>query len=84
MNGKEQASKPLQKDAQGRTKKQKQTSYMFPGDSLSLVLFLFLLQHQLDEELLQFLVAVVDAELFEAAGDSGRLEQQRISLRRHD
>lgn len=47
---------------------------MFPGDSLSLILFLFLLQHQLDEELLQLLIAVVDAELFEAAGD----EEHRI------
>ena len=40
---------------------------MFPGDAFSLVLFLFLLQNQLDEELLQLLVAVVDAELFKAA-----------------
>lgn len=40
---------------------------MFPGDSFSLILFLLLLQHQLDEELLQLLVTVVDAELFKAA-----------------
>lgn len=42
---------------------------MFPGDSFSLVLLLFLLQNQLDEELLQLLIAVVDAELLEAAGE---------------
>lgn len=40
---------------------------MFPGDPLPLVLLLLLLQHQLDEELLQLLVTVVDAELFKAA-----------------
>lgn len=39
---------------------------MFPGDALPLILFLFLLQHQLDEKLLQLLVTVVDAELFKA------------------
>ena len=38
---------------------------VFPGDAFFLVLLLFLLQNQLDEDLLQFLVAVVDAELFE-------------------
>lgn len=47
-----------------RTKKY--PPYMFPGDSFSLILFLLLLQHQLDEELLQLLVTVVDAELFKA------------------
>jgi len=40
---------------------------VLPGDALPLVLLLFLLQNQLNEELLQFLVAVVDAELFKAA-----------------
>ena len=40
---------------------------MFPGDSFSLILFLLLPQHQLDEKLLQLLIAVVDAELFKAA-----------------
>lgn len=39
---------------------------MFPGDAFSLILFLFLLQHQLDEELLQLFITVVDAELFKA------------------
>ena len=38
---------------------------MHPLDSLSLILFLFLLQNELDEELLQLLVAVVNAELLE-------------------
>ena len=36
-----------------------------PLDPLPLVLLLLLLEHQLDEELLQVLVAVVDAELLE-------------------
>lgn len=39
---------------------------MFPGDALPLILFLFLLQHQLDEKLLQLFITVVDAELFKA------------------
>lgn len=47
---------------------------MFPGDSFPLILFLFLFQHQLDEELLQLLITVVDAELFKAA------ETQEIGL----
>ena len=34
-----------------------------PLDALAFVLLLLLLQHELDEELLQALVAVVDAEL---------------------
>lgn len=41
--------------------------YMFPGDSLALVLFLFLPQHKLNEELLQLLIAVVNAELLKTA-----------------
>ena len=36
---------------------------VLPLDPLPLVLLLLLLQHQLDEQLLQLLVAVVDAEL---------------------
>ena len=43
------------------------------SDSLPLVLFLFGLESQFNEELLQFLVTVVDAELFEAV-DSKDLE----------
>lgn len=39
---------------------------MFPRDAFSLILFLLLLQHQLDKQLLQLLVTVVDAELFKA------------------
>ena len=38
---------------------------VLPLDALPLVLLLLLLQHQLDEDLLQLLVAVVDAELLE-------------------
>lgn len=41
--------------------------YMFPGDAFSLIFLLLLLQHQLDEQLLQLFIAVVDAELFKAA-----------------
>lgn len=58
----------LQSHKRNKREREKKSSYMFPGDSFSLVLFLFLLEDQLDEELLQFLVAVVDAELFKAAG----------------
>ena len=43
------------------------------SDSLPLVLFLFGLESQFNEELLQLLVTVVDAELFEAV-DSKDLE----------
>ena len=37
-----------------------------PLNPLPLILLLLLLQHELDEQLLQFLVAVVDAELLKA------------------
>lgn len=40
---------------------------MFPGDALPLILLLLLLQHQLDEELLQLLITVVDAKLLKAS-----------------
>lgn len=40
---------------------------MLPFDALALVFFLLLFQDNLDEQLLQLFVAVVDAELFEAA-----------------
>ena len=39
---------------------------MDPLNPLPLILLLLLLQHELDEQLLQFLVAVVDAELLKA------------------
>lgn len=51
---------------------------MFPGDSFSLVLVLFLLQDQLDEELLQFLVAVVDAKLFKAAAGQNKGQFHKV------
>ena len=40
-------------------------SYVLPLDAFAHVLFLFLLQDDLNEQLLEFLVAVVDAELLE-------------------
>ena len=43
---------------------------MLPGDPLPLVLLLLLLQNQLDKELLQLLVAVIDAELLKAAKET--------------
>ena len=51
---------------------------MFPGDALSLVLLLLLLQHQLDEQLLQLLVAVVDAELLEARDKQKQKSQRKV------
>ena len=39
-----------------------------PVNAFPSVFLLLLLQHQLDEELLQFFVAVIDAELLEAVG----------------
>ena len=39
---------------------------VLPLDALSLVLLLFLFQHQLNEELLKLFITVVDAELFKA------------------
>lgn len=52
----------------------KYPTYMFPGDAFSLILFLFLLQHQLDEKLLQLFVTVVDAELFKATEQEAQEE----------
>ena len=51
---------------------------MFPWDALSLVLLLLLLQHQLDEQLLQLLVAVVDAELLEARDKQKQKTQRKV------
>lgn len=53
-------------------------SHMLPDDALSLIFALLLLEDQLDEELLQLLVAVVDAELFETAR-----EQRNKHLSKH-
>lgn len=39
---------------------------MLPGDPFTLVLFLLLLQNQLNKQLLQLLIAVIDAELLKA------------------
>jgi len=39
-------------------------SYMLPLNAFVHVLLLFLFQYDLNEQLLEFLVAVVDAELF--------------------
>lgn len=39
-----------------------------PGDSFPLVLFLLAFENELDEQLLELLIAVVDAELLEAVG----------------
>lgn len=41
-------------------------THMFPRDAFPLVLLLLLLQDQLNKQLLQLLVAVVNAELFKA------------------
>lgn len=41
-------------------------THMFPRYSLSLIFLLLLFQHQLNEELLQFLIAVVYTELLKA------------------
>jgi len=38
---------------------------VLPLDALAQVFFLLLLQHDLDEQLLQLLIAIVDAELLE-------------------
>ena len=51
----------------------------FDLDSLRLVLLLLRLQRQLDEELLQLLVAVVDAELLEAKVGKGHREVSRVT-----
>lgn len=48
-----------------------ESTHVLPGDALPLVLLLFLLQDQLDKELLQLLVAVIDAELLEAGAWMG-------------
>lgn len=54
---------------------------MFPGDAFSLILFLFLLQHQLDEKLLQLFITVVDAELFKAtAQETEEIERYVILM----
>ena len=48
------------------TLSKEEVSHVRPLDSFPLVLLLLLLQDELDEELLQLLVAVIDAELLEA------------------
>ena len=53
-------------------------AHVLPGDALPLVFALFLPEDQLDEKLLQLLVAVVDAELFKA----GR-RQRKQTLEQH-
>ena len=52
--------------------------HMLPGDALSLVFSLLLSEDQLDEELLQLLVAVVDAELFKTVKTT---EEQTLEQR---
>lgn len=47
---------------------------MFPGDSFSLIFLLFLPQHQLDKQLLQFLITVVNAELFKAVAQDTEIQ----------
>ena len=50
---------------------------MLPLDAFVHVLFLFLLQDDLNEQLLQFLIAVVDAELLKT------VQSQRTRTRKH-
>ena len=51
-----------------------------PGDAFPLVFLLLLLQDELDEELLQLLITVIDAELLEAGGGvGGRTVQSHAS-----
>lgn len=47
--------------------------YRLPLDSLLQVFFLFGLKSQLNEQLLQFFVAKIDAKLFEPADETSRL-----------
>lgn len=51
--------------------------YVSPLDAFALVFLLFLLQDQLDEQLLQLLVAIVDAKLFETGKQSKNDRQKR-------
>lgn len=44
-----------------------ESTHVLPGDPFPLVLLLFLLQDQLNKQLLELLIAVIDAELFKAA-----------------
>lgn len=41
-------------------------THLLPNDALAFILFLLLFEYQFDEELLKLLIAVIDAELFEA------------------
>ena len=50
--------------------------YLLPVDPLSDVLSLLELEDELNEVLLQLLVGVVDAELFEPADTSGKMKLQ--------
>lgn len=46
-------------------------TYVLPGDVLALILVLFLSEDELDEQLLQFFVAVIDAQLLETIDEKG-------------
>lgn len=54
------------------------SAHALPGDALALVLLLLLLQDEPDEQLLQLLVAVVDAELLKAGGGVGLSEGRSL------
>ena len=41
------------------------STYVLPCDAFALVFVLLLFENQFDEQLLQFLIAVIDAQLFE-------------------
>lgn len=56
-----------------------QITHMLPGNALPLVLLLLLLQNQLNEELLQLLVAVINAKLFKTAKMSGK-KKKKVSF----
>ena len=47
---------------------------MFPAYALTLILFLFLFEDQLNEQLLQLLVTIIDAELLKAATNRNRIQ----------
>lgn len=59
-----------------------QITHVLPGNALPLVLLLLLLQNQLNEELLQLLVAVINAKLFKTAKTSGKKDVSFLTWER--
>ena len=55
------------------------STYMLPRDAFAFVFVLLLFENQFDEQLLQFFVAVIDAELLETKKWHSRIFVQAVT-----